>query len=177
MAGTSSNAPAVSEMHRDAAPAASPASVTIDDPAANRAHFFPTASCPCNAPPSKDAVRQRDHYWDCCGCPEIDPHGPCGCCACCGCGCKLAVCCANLGCVCLPSCAGCCANKVREAYDFEGALQTMPHNDAYPARFSEAIGLRGKCVWAAACCNLHFPFGNAGFAWCGRICWTEEYDS
>ena len=170
------DAPAVSEMHRDAAPTpALPSHDSYKDQTSNASHFC--MLCHTKTPPDKDSVSQRDHYWDCCGCPEIDPHGSCGPCAICGCGCKLALCVSNVACLCLPQCAGACADKVRKATNFEHEHQTRVHHDPYPAFFGEAKGCKGKCLWTAACCNMQNPFGNAGFAWCGKVCWTEEYDS
>ena len=174
--------PAVSEMHRDAAPAAPPAAESAkykDEPRgspSNRSHYF-LGDC-CQEPPSKDAVSSYDHYWDCCGCPEIDPQGACGPLACCGCGCKLALCAADVACLCLPRAAGACAERVREASDFKRAHQTRAHFDPYPASFGEAKGCAGKLLWTFGTCgNLHYPFGNAGVACCGKICWTEERNS
>ena len=173
--------PAVSEMHRDAAPAAPPAAEPAkykDEPRgspSNRSHYF-LGDC-CQEPPSKDAVSSYDHHWDCCGCPEVRRDGAYGPCSVCGCGCKLALCASNVACLCLPACAGAYAERVRGAADFTRDHQTKPYFDPYPAFWSEAKGLRGKCLWTAACCNLYYPFGNAGFACCGKICWTEEQSS
>ena len=187
-------APAVSEMHRGGAPlelrhcssadtagAPAPAAASAyleETGAANRSHFCLADCCCAQEPPSKDAVSSYDHYWDCCGCPEIEPQGACGPLACCGCGCKLALCAADVACVCFPRAAGACAERVREASDFKRAHQTRAHFDPYPASFGEAKGCAGKLLWTFGTCgNLHYPFGNAGVACCGKICWTEERNS
>ncbi|KAH8069293.1 NADH pyrophosphatase [Aureococcus anophagefferens] len=176
--------PTVSEMHRGGAPlelrhcsssdtgapaaAAAPAAASAyleETGAANRSHFCLADCCCAQEPPSKDAVSSYDHYWDCCGCPEIDPQGACGPLACCGCGCKLALCAADVACLCLPRAAGACAERVREASDFKRAHQTRAHFDPYPRVLRRGQGTsRRRAVRAFGgdeCLSIKFVTGNA----------------